>query len=61
MKICEEDGKTVVKCECGFRIYEEPIFRARVSLINDGYICPKCPRCKRFSDSVPIEKIFLKR
>ena len=59
MKVYEENNKTIVKCDCGFKIFDEPVLRSRVALVNDGYICLKCPRCKRFSDSVPI-KIFLK-
>jgi len=60
MKFYEENGKTTVKCECGFKIYDAPVLRTRIALINDGYICLKCPRCKRFSDSIPIS-IFLNK
>lgn len=59
MKVYRENGKTIVKCICGFKIYEAPVLRARVALVNKGYICLKCPRCKRFSDSVAIRTIFL--
>jgi|GEM_PF-6255511 len=60
MRVGKENGKTVVRCSgCGFKVYDPPVLRSRVALINDGYICLKCPRCKRFSDSVPIKEIFL--
>lgn len=55
MHIYKEKGKQIIQCECGFRIYESPVLRVRVALIKGEYLCPKCPKCKRFSESFNIK------
>jgi hypothetical protein len=55
LRITSEGSKTVIRCSCGFKIYEEPVLRVRVALIRDGYFCPKCPQCKRFEDSISLD------
>uniref|UniRef100_A0A6H1ZAU5 Uncharacterized protein n=1 Tax=viral metagenome TaxID=1070528 RepID=A0A6H1ZAU5_9ZZZZ len=51
--------ETSIKCDCGFTIYSKQtgdvgVLKMRVALIKDGYITIKCPKCKRFDESVPI-------
>lgn len=55
MQVIKEDGKSVIKCECGFLIYKEGVLRMRVAIISNGYICIKCPKCKRMEDSVSMK------
>ena len=58
MRTYEKDGKPVIVCECGFKLYEDGVLKMRVALVEGGYICPKCPRCKRFSESFPINLLL---
>lgn len=48
-----------VKCECGFVVFDGLVLRIRVGLFSEGRMVLKCPRCKRFEDSLPVE-ILLK-
>jgi hypothetical protein len=59
MKVDEGDNPSVT-CDCGFKLLEDKVLRVRVALIDKGYCCPKCPRCKRFDDSFPLNILIPK-
>ena len=48
-------GDNTIKCECGFVIFDGTVLRIRVGLFANGRMTLKCPRCKRFEDSLPSE------
>jgi hypothetical protein len=54
----DENGNPVVKCECGHKFVGDGVLKWRVALAGNDRICPKCPQCKRFTESFPI-KILL--
>ncbi len=58
----DEKNQPVVSCECGHKFVKDGVIRWRVALIDitRGYICPKCPVCKRFTESFNI-KILISR
>jgi DNA-directed RNA polymerase subunit RPC12/RpoP len=60
MQVIEIEGGRIIKCQCGFIIFnKEGILRMRFAIIKNGYVCIKCPKCKRMDDSVSME-VFMK-
>jgi hypothetical protein len=55
MTIRTVNGRPIIRCDCGHKILSEGVLRIRVALIDGGRMTPKCPNCKKFDESFPID------